>query len=59
MHRKDKEKKLRGGACYSLSSERLVYIKFYVEKVVPNARLVKFEIYHSSSNIFALKLCSN
>jgi hypothetical protein len=39
-----------------LSSERLVDIKitkFYVEKVVPSARKT------SSSNIFALKVCSN
>jgi hypothetical protein len=43
----------------SLSSERLVDIKitkFYVEKVVLSA---KFEVYPSSSNIFALKLWSN
>jgi hypothetical protein len=43
MNRKDKEKKLRDGGCYSLSSERLVDIKmtkFYVEKVVPNARKI-------------------
>jgi hypothetical protein len=45
---------------YSLSIERLVDInvtKFYIEKVV--LAHVKFEIYPSSSNIFALKLCSN
>jgi hypothetical protein len=45
---------------YSLSSERLVdikVIKFCVEEGVASARKI-FEIYHSSSNTFAMKLCS-